>query len=263
MLVARDPQGALAGQSYGWSVAVHAVALGAALAWQAWPLASDSASFTGREGLVVLDASFAAAEVEPALSIVVDVAQPMPPRTEPLQPMSTAQSRLVPSEIASESHSDPVLEIVATGKLPPIAASVGQFEDSPADRPAETPAQPHTQAALARAVARPRTIASLAALAELPGVQSDSAARWAVNPPPVYPPLALAQGWHGTALLRVWIAASGRIEKVEIEHSSGFEILDEAAILAVQRWRAQPATRLGVAMASVELQAIVFLPRRL
>jgi protein TonB len=62
--------------------------------------------------------------------------------------------------------------------------------------------------------------------------------------------------------LRVWIDPAGSIERVEIERSSGFDILDAAAVAAVQGWRARPAARSGQPIASVELQAIIFLPRR-
>jgi protein TonB len=44
-------------------------------------------------------------------------------------------------------------------------------------------------------------------------------------------------------MLLVEVLASGRVGKVEIETSSGYDILDEAAVKAVRRWRFTPAKK--------------------
>ncbi|MGH7845225.1 MAG: energy transducer TonB [Candidatus Binatia bacterium] len=66
-------------------------------------------------------------------------------------------------------------------------------------------------------------------------------ADYAHNPVPEYPERARRQGWEGTVLLDVLITREGKPEKIEIKQSSGFEILDKAAIQAVTGWRFQPA----------------------
>ena len=63
-------------------------------------------------------------------------------------------------------------------------------------------------------------------------------ATWA---PPDYPERARRKGWQGTTLLRVLVNSRGKSETVEISRSSGFSILDGAAVKAVQRWRFRPA----------------------
>jgi len=81
-------------------------------------------------------------------------------------------------------------------------------------------------------------------------------------PPPRYPALAHQRGWHGTVLLVVKIDASGRVTAVEIEKSSGYQLLDAAAAGAVRRWRYKPAVGRNGPVATEELQPVTFrLPR--
>jgi protein TonB len=63
------------------------------------------------------------------------------------------------------------------------------------------------------------------------------------NPKPPYPPIARKLGLEGVVLLRVEVSAKGTADKVVIAHSSGAELLDEAAMRAVQGWTFVPARR--------------------
>lgn len=63
------------------------------------------------------------------------------------------------------------------------------------------------------------------------------------NPPPAYPLSSRRLGEKGRVLLRVFVSANGRAERVEIQTSSGFERLDSAARDAVTHWRFVPARR--------------------
>jgi protein TonB len=78
------------------------------------------------------------------------------------------------------------------------------------------------------------------------------------NRPPDYPLEALRQGLEGTVLLRVHVAADGRVAEVEILDSSGHLILDAAAVRAVTSWRFAPATRAGRPTAAVVRQPVRF-----
>lgn len=77
----------------------------------------------------------------------------------------------------------------------------------------------------------------------------DPAGMW--NLPPRYPRLARVNGWQGTVLLRVSVSSTGRVGAVEVRRSSGFPVLDEAALLAVRQWRFRPAVRGGAPAASL------------
>lgn len=63
------------------------------------------------------------------------------------------------------------------------------------------------------------------------------------NPSPQYPLLSRRLGEKGRVLLRVFVSADGRAERVEVRTSSGFDRLDDAAREAVVRWRFVPARR--------------------
>ncbi|MBN2621405.1 energy transducer TonB [candidate division WOR-3 bacterium] len=60
-------------------------------------------------------------------------------------------------------------------------------------------------------------------------------------PKPVYPEQAKNQGIQGDILTKVLVGADGRIEQAMIQKSSSFEILDNAALEAVQAAMFKPA----------------------
>lgn len=68
-------------------------------------------------------------------------------------------------------------------------------------------------------------------------------ANYGSNPKPKYPSTATSRGWEGTVRLLVSVSAEGDSEEVTVQHSSGHDVLDEAAIEAVERWKFIPAKR--------------------
>ncbi len=83
------------------------------------------------------------------------------------------------------------------------------------------------------------------------------------NRPPNYPQAAVARGWEGTVMLRVQLSATGAVSRVEVIDSSGYGVLDGAAVNAVKTWTASPATRHGVPVeTSVRLPVKFRLPKR-
>jgi len=77
------------------------------------------------------------------------------------------------------------------------------------------------------------------------------------NPAPIYPERARLRGWEGVVVLAVVVNETGHTVQVEIQASSGHEILDEAAVKAVKNWRFKPA---GVG--SVTFSSTVRIPVR-
>ncbi len=70
------------------------------------------------------------------------------------------------------------------------------------------------------------------------------------NPKPPYPSVARRRGWEGTVVLLLNLDKDGNPVSVDIADSSGHRILDKAALATVRRWRFQPATRDGEAVAA-------------
>lgn len=66
-------------------------------------------------------------------------------------------------------------------------------------------------------------------------------AAYANNPSPVYPSASRRLNETGVSRLRVLVAPSGRVQQIEIERSSGFSRLDQAAMSAVRDWKFAPA----------------------
>jgi protein TonB len=69
------------------------------------------------------------------------------------------------------------------------------------------------------------------------------------NTPPIYPETARRAGWEGRVTVRVEVSADGLPMSVALEKSSGYGVLDQAALRAVKTWRFQPRAIGGVAMA--------------
>ena len=65
------------------------------------------------------------------------------------------------------------------------------------------------------------------------------------NPKPVYPPLARRRGQQGTVMLQVMVLENGRVEQVTLHRSSGFALLDKAALDTVKKWQFFPGTENG------------------
>jgi len=78
------------------------------------------------------------------------------------------------------------------------------------------------------------------------------------SPPPSYPRLARRYGWEGTAEYLVQIDAQGRATSLVLVHSSGHEILDEAAKKAILEWTFHPGSENGQAVAGELLVPIRF-----
>ncbi|MBI1871764.1 MAG: energy transducer TonB [Chlamydiae bacterium] len=58
-----------------------------------------------------------------------------------------------------------------------------------------------------------------------------------MNPAPSYPRMAMLKGWEGETLAKVFITEEGSVAKVEVLKSSGYEVLDQAALKTLKEWR--------------------------
>lgn len=75
--------------------------------------------------------------------------------------------------------------------------------------------------------------------------ESPPAADYLKNPPPHYPRRARLRNQQGTVMLGVSVGVDGRPRDILIKRSSGYDVLDMAALSAVRRWKFVPARRGG------------------
>lgn len=64
--------------------------------------------------------------------------------------------------------------------------------------------------------------------------------------PPVYPRLALQRRQQGEVLIHARVNAEGETEQLQLVQSSGYRLLDQSAMKAVEGWLFLPAWRNGV-----------------
>ncbi|MGD9161075.1 MAG: energy transducer TonB [Desulfobacteraceae bacterium] len=63
------------------------------------------------------------------------------------------------------------------------------------------------------------------------------------NPAPKYPRMARKKGYQGTVLLSVYVNKEGKVDDLWLFESSGYKILDNAALKAVKDWLFEPGRR--------------------
>ncbi|MEW5903235.1 MAG: energy transducer TonB [Pseudomonadota bacterium] len=75
--------------------------------------------------------------------------------------------------------------------------------------------------------------------------EPDYRADYLNNPRPPYPRVARRMGYQGRVVLNVEVLAEGLAGEVKLQSSSGYDILDNAAIQTVKTWKFAPARRFG------------------
>lgn len=111
--------------------------------------------------------------------------------------------------------------------------------EQPVEKVSAAPAAEQAVASVEQPAAAPAIVAS---------TEPDYKAAYLNNPPPSYPLAARRMGMQGRVVLQVEVLAAGVSGQVSIQHTSGFPVLDNAALQAVKSWRFQPATQAGRAV---------------
>lgn len=171
---------------------------------------------------------------------------PPPPVAKPeVKPVAAAQPR--------ERAPDPVQPTPA-----PTDAPVDSGSSAPAAEDGELFAGSGGLGTAAPAPPAPPAPKVEAPAPPAPIVQAREGANYLKNPRPSYPGLARRQGWEGTSMLRVQVGANGRPTSIQVQRSSGHEVLDNAATDAVKSWTFAPATQGGQPVAGWVTVPIVF-----
>ena len=84
----------------------------------------------------------------------------------------------------------------------------------------------------------PATVAAAPVIRE---TQPDYKASYLNNPPPSYPAMARRNGLQGRVVLNVEVLANGSSGMITVQTSSGYAMLDNAALQTVKTWRFIPA----------------------
>lgn len=190
--------------------------------------------------------------------------QPNEPEITPAQPLLMEVSMLAmstpkpsatpPSKLQPEKKKPPTKKPeIKPRKIPPIVQRSPDF--APVEQAVEPKPTPETQQSSTNTTSTSKPNANTT---DEQFTEANYKANYAHNPKPEYPSLAKSRDWQGKVSLRVKVSAAGLSAEVEIEHSSGHDILDDAAIDAVKQWRFIPAKRGETAVDSSVVVPIVF-----
>lgn len=103
---------------------------------------------------------------------------------------------------------------------------------------------------VAAPVAAPPVTTEAPAVSAAPEVDSepDYTANYLNNPRPPYPRVARRMGYHGKVMINVEVLADGNVGQALLYASSGYQVLDNAALQAVKGWHFTPARQAGRAV---------------
>jgi protein TonB len=248
--------------------AVDATAGGVTVSlFSSWPAPPPVAASRGRERFVVLalsvllHAGLAAAafraghaprSAKRVTRVEVELARPperpkpeVKPPVVPPPPPEPAKQKVAtrPVDVAKPAVVAPV-EPVDTGSSLPFAED-GELHAGSGGLGTAAPAPPPPP------VAAPEP-------APPPLAQAREGANYQNNPRPPYPRLAKREHWEGTTVLRILVQPSGKPGTVKVAHSSGHDVLDDAAAEAVTNWSFVPASQGGKAVEGFVMVPIVF-----
>ena len=154
---------------------------------------------------------------------------------EPPQPKKAPPPAPPPPSVAQ-----PVMAKAAALPPPPMPLAIADPTPAP-NAPLGVPARATPLAPITAPVAvAPAPVAP--PKVELPSSDAD----YLQNPKPAYPAMSKRLGEQGKVVVRVLIGVDGAAQQAEIRQSSGFDRLDQAALLTAQRWRYVPGKRGGV-----------------
>jgi protein TonB len=191
---------------------------------------------------------------------IVDAERPAEPREvaglspRVAAPRPTVLPRLVEAPklpTLPEPAPAPVAPEPATAPSPPLPVpAAAAAAPTPAGRESFAIAAtepPGTSAELKATTDKPApTVPPLPAVAKAPpdeGITRMAAPSGGYQVRPSYPSTARRLGIEGTSMLRVHVAADGRVTDVQVDQSAGHPDLDRAAADAVRRWKFEPGRR--------------------
>jgi protein TonB len=181
-------------------------------------------AIVGLHAFAIYSLSHGTRVVTPAPAPVPITISLAPPKVEPPPPPPPKPEPPAPRLKAPAPVRAPLMPVVAKdvpmadASADTVQVSQTPVEATPAPKPAPPPAP--------EPVTEPRGYAG-----------------YLRNPAPDYPLAAQKRGLEGRVILKVHVLASGQPDSINVATSSGHQILDEAALKAVQQWAFAPARR--------------------
>jgi protein TonB len=158
----------------------------------------------------------AASPPAPAVELKTPVAVPSPVRREPVRRVDSTPPHKAQAVRPQTTVKQPTS--TAVGNHPPATTEVRSPQEATAE---QTPL-----------------------LRSVPRYNAD----YLHNPAPTYPALARRLHLEGRVVLRVRVGTQGAALETRVDSSSGYDILDQAALAAVREWRFVPARQGGAAI---------------
>jgi protein TonB len=162
--------------------------------------------------------------------------KPAPSPARPAAP-ARAQPASPPAVMTSAAEVPATAQSFAVAPQPgaPVPAPAAKIETAAAPAPAQAPAAPAPAVTPAR-----------------------FDANYLHNPAPAYPRASRVAGQQGQVMLKVLVSDQGSAVSVQVQRSSGFARLDDAALDTVRQWRFVPAKRGAEAIEDWVLVPITF-----
>ncbi|MDI9570978.1 MAG: energy transducer TonB [Pseudomonadota bacterium] len=161
------------------------------------------------------------------------------------------------SDARTTPPAQPAATTTATATADPSPNEPQRLTAAPASLGRGLPAGHDRTGAGGAAVAPPGRLAPLAEVASGPAggrVTNDAATslatpRYRENPHPDYPRLSRLRGHEGVVLLTVEVLPSGKVGRLKVKISSGYELLDRSALAGMKKWTFEPGRKLGIPVA--------------
>lgn len=173
-------------------------------------------------------------------SVEVNLVESLPQNevvSEPAEELSTEEIPEPPPLV--ESVSQPIEEPIPEVKEP----------IKPSTLPLPEPIKERTPHVINKAI-RPKPSSPVGARSSPHGSTTMAQPRYRNNPKPKYPEQSRRLRQAGQVLVDVEVSTEGQAVSVKLKRSSGFSLLDDAALEAVRRWTFEPARTAGMPMQS-------------
>jgi len=191
-------------------------------------------------GFEMVELSPQATPVTPSMPVRKAI-EATPIKQPPAEPVVVAKAETSPMEQVVEQTPDPIIPEQVEESLPEIATT-SEPEPTPTEVPQAAPSirnDTHDALTAEQAKALPLMMASIDEDYSPPVSHS----RYLHNPKPRYPSAARKRGMEGVVMVNVRVGRDGQPLEALIHTSSGYGVLDRAALKAVRSWRFEAARR--------------------